>query len=160
MGQLGGQRRRCDTLIRRERPRRYDQNERVAAGLLDSADAPETDAGWQSLRTAEVLLRRHAREPVIANEKIADLCQQTQQLITNVMTTDDLGTETTSWLFDKLPEVRDALEDVELTGYRGVERAHDSAVGRAPETPRRRVRPKIGYRLGLRLGLEPSQDVR
>jgi hypothetical protein len=34
---------------------------------------PMTDAGWQSLRTAEILLRQHASQPVIADDKIADV---------------------------------------------------------------------------------------
>lgn len=96
---------------------------------------PMTDAGWQSLRTAEILLRQHAREPVIADDKIAELRKQTQQLISDVSLAEDLETQTKSWLLDRLREVREALENVELLGYPGVERVYDRTLGSLVRAP-------------------------
>jgi hypothetical protein len=122
--------------------RHFDQVEAIVSrfGTVGGMEmthllAGMTDSGWHSLDLAADLLHRYVREPVIPDEAIEELIAEVGHLLDDVYEANDLDDEAKAWLRRRLIEIRQALRDVNLTGYGGVARAYDSAVGGIVRAP-------------------------
>lgn len=109
----------------------------TAGVTMESFLAPLRPTGEQSLKLCSSLLRRRWREPVLNEEAVKDLLMQLRALLADIEEASDLDLRLRAWLIDRLREVEQALVDVRLRGYSGVEAATDRLVGGLLRQPHR-----------------------
>lgn len=85
--------------------------------------------GWGSLATLDMFLREDATEEPTTLSSIDGLLRQTDDLIAQVHTTNDLGQEAREELLDRLLSVKSALERFAVGGPEELSEAIDSTMG-------------------------------
>jgi hypothetical protein len=90
---------------------------------------PMRPHGQHALELAEELLDEHAPEPVLDDDVVRGLIEETRQLADAIRDLDDMPPDVRRWLLDRLAEILRVLDNIKLYGYPRVEQEVERLVG-------------------------------